>query len=231
MLSPKSPAPLFSLPSTSGRNVSTKDLRGQRFVLYFYPRDDTPGCTREACDFRDNLARLGKAKIAVYGVSKDGIASHQKFRAKYGLPFELLSDDGNAVARKYGAFGQKMMYGKSVTGVIRSTFLVGADGKLERVWSPVKVDGHVDAVLAAIAEGSAPTRTGTIVAPRATQAKKPAVTPRSGALKAAAMPARRASGSSSQKSVQKSVQKSTARAAKKAPAARRTVRKTKSKKA
>lgn len=156
MLSPKNPAPAFALPSTSGRSVSTKDLRGRRFVLYFYPKDDTPGCTQEACDFRDNLARLGSAGIAVYGVSKDSIASHEKFRAKYGLTFDLLSDEGNAVAKAYGAFGEKLMYGKPVQGVIRSTFLVGADGRVERVWSPVKVQGHVDAVLAAIQEGAAP---------------------------------------------------------------------------
>ncbi len=183
MLSPKNPAPAFALPSTSGRSVSTKDLRGRRFVLYFYPKDDTPGCTKEACDFRDNVARLGSAGIAVYGVSKDSIASHQKFQAKYGFSFELLSDEGNAVAKLYGAFGEKMMYGKPVTGVIRSTFLIGADGKVERVWSPVKVEGHVDAVLAAIAEGGAPAstksstvRAGTIVPPRAPAAKAPAGT-------------------------------------------------------
>lgn len=189
MLRPKSPAPAFSLPSTSGKTVSTKDLRGQRFVLYFYPKDDTPGCTREACGFRDNLARLASAQVAVFGVSKDGIASHQKFKTKYGLPFELLSDEGNAVARKYGAFGQKMMYGKAVTGVIRSTFLIDAQGKIERMWSPVKVDGHVDEVLEAVrgAKTGAPAatsaakktssakRAGTIVGARAKSAKKKAV--------------------------------------------------------
>ncbi|MCY2958889.1 MAG: redoxin domain-containing protein [Planctomycetota bacterium] len=183
MLSPKSPAPAFSLPSTSGRSVSTKDLRGRRYVLYFYPKDDTPGCTKEACDFRDNLARLGKAGIAVYGVSKDTVASHLKFQAKYGLTFELLSDEGNALAKLCGAFGEKTMYGKPVMGVIRSTFLVDADGKVERVWSPVKVEGHVDAVLSAIAEGAIPSvpkrapaaKSGaTIVPPRAPAAKLPA---------------------------------------------------------
>ncbi len=180
MLSPKNQAPAFSLPSTSGGNVSTKDLRGQRFVLYFYPKDDTPGCTKEACDFRDNIARLSSAGIAVYGVSKDSVASHQKFQAKYGLTFELLSDDGNAIAKLYGAFGEKMLYGKPVTGVIRSTFLVDADGKVERVWSPVKVEGHVDAVLSAIAAGAAPagakSASVTIVPPRAPSAKTPAGT-------------------------------------------------------
>jgi len=197
MLSPKSPAPAFSLPSTSGRAVSTRDLRGRRHVLYFYPKDDTPGCTREACDFRDNLARLGSAGIAVYGVSKDSIASHQKFQKKYGLTFELLSDEGHAIAKLYGAYGEKMLYGKPVTGVIRSTFLVGADGRVERVWSPVKVEGHVDAVLSAIVSGTdsasargASVSAATIVPPRAPSKKRPAnarlAAPKSSTLKAPA---------------------------------------------
>jgi peroxiredoxin Q/BCP len=184
MLSPKDPAPAFSLPSTSGRAVSSKDLLGQRYVLYFYPKDDTPGCTREACDFRDNLARLGAAAVRVFGVSKDSIASHQKFQAKYGLTFELLSDEGNAVAKAYGAFGEKTMYGKPVTGVIRSTFLIGADGRVERVWSPVKVEGHVEAVLAAIAAGAAAPSATTLVPPRAAAAKQPAAA-KTGAPKSA----------------------------------------------
>jgi len=196
MLSPKSPAPAFSMPSTSGRTVSTKDLRGKRFVLYFYPKDDTPGCTTEACDFRDNLARLNTSKVLIFGVSKDSIASHEKFRAKYGLTFELLSDAENTVAKAYGAFGEKTLSGKPVTGVIRSTFLIDADGKVERIWSPVKVEGHVDAVLAAITGGgdasvkpasrtaapkaakatTAAKSSATIVPPRASTAKKPAAT-------------------------------------------------------
>lgn len=206
MLSPKNPAPAFSMPSTSGRTVSTKDLRGKRFVLYFYPKDDTPGCTVEACDFRDNLARLNTSKVQVFGVSKDSIASHEKFRAKYGLTFELLSDADNAVAKTYGAFGEKMMYGKAVTGVIRSTFLIDADGKVERIWSPVKVQGHVDAVLAAIAESGAAAAkpatgtsaskpataaksSATIVPPRASTAKKSATTKSAASKSVAAKPA------------------------------------------
>ncbi len=186
MLQPKSPAPAFSLSSTAGRTVSTRDLRGERFVLYFYPRDDTPGCTQEACDFRDNLARLKTAGVLVFGVSRDTLASHAKFQQKFALPFELLSDPDNAIAKAYGAYGEKMMYGKPVTGTIRSTFLIGADGKVERIWSPVKVTGHVDAVLAAIAgQPSAPfaaepraaagsSSKATITPPRAPSAKKPA---------------------------------------------------------
>jgi peroxiredoxin Q/BCP len=143
-------APDFKLPSTEGKTVSLKELKGKKVVLYFYPKDDTPGCTREACDFRDNLARVKSEGALVYGVSKDTIASHDKFREKYELPFPLLSDDGNEVAKEYEAFGEKNMYGKKVQGTIRSTYLIGEDGKIAAVWSPVKVDGHVDKVLAAL---------------------------------------------------------------------------------
>lgn len=150
MLEAGQSAPSFSLPSTSGRTVSLAGLRGKKTVLYFYPKDDTPGCTREACAFRDNMARLHGVGAQVFGVSKDSLAAHAKFREKYSLPFELLTDADNAVAKKYGAYGKKMMYGKEVQGTIRSTFLIDERGRLERVWSPVRVDGHVDQVLEAL---------------------------------------------------------------------------------
>jgi thioredoxin-dependent peroxiredoxin len=143
-------APDFTLPSTSGKPVALKSLLGQKVVLYFYPKDDTPGCTVEACDFRDNMARVSGHGAQVFGVSKDTLASHEKFRAKYKLPFDLLSDAGNTIAKSYGAFGKKLMYGKPVEGLIRSTFLIDEKGKIAAMWSPVKVAGHVDAVLAAI---------------------------------------------------------------------------------
>ncbi len=147
MLKPGDKAPSFKLKSTAGGEVSSTDLKGRKVLLYFYPKDDTPGCTREACDFRDNLARLHKEGVEVLGVSKDSLASHAKFRAKYDLPFDLLSDEGNAVARAYGAYGEKVMYGKKVLGTIRSTYLIDENGRVNAVWSPVKVDGHVDRVL------------------------------------------------------------------------------------
>ncbi|MBL8696187.1 MAG: thioredoxin-dependent thiol peroxidase [Planctomycetes bacterium] len=160
MLQPGDPAPEFSLPSTSGKTVTLQSLRGRKVVLYFYPKDSTPGCTREACDFRDRMALLQKAGAVVFGVSKDSLASHAKFIEAQELPFELLSDSDNAVGKAYGTFGEKIMYGKKVIGTIRSTFLIDEKGKLAAVWSPVKVDGHVDAVIAALSGGKAPSKAG-----------------------------------------------------------------------
>lgn len=143
-------APAFSLPGDDGKVHKLADHKGERVVLYFYPRDMTPGCTTEACDFRDNLARLKKAGAVVYGVSKDSIASHEKFRDKHELNFVLLSDEKLDVHKKYGAFGEKTMYGKKVEGVIRSTFLIDEKGKIAKAWRNVKVGGHVDKVLEAL---------------------------------------------------------------------------------
>jgi peroxiredoxin Q/BCP len=145
-------APAFSLPSSEGETVSLKQLRGKKLVLYFYPKDDTPGCTRQACGFRDVHAQMRKAGAVVYGVSPDSVDSHARFRARYKLPFPLLADTDKAVARKYGAYGEKLMYGKKVVGMIRSTFLIDAKGVVRRVFPKVRVDGHAEAVLAALAE-------------------------------------------------------------------------------
>lgn len=143
-------APAFKLPSTEGGEKSLKDYAGKKLVLYFYPKDATPGCTQEACDFRDNMARLKKKGVAVVGISKDSLASHEKFRKAQSLPFELLTDADNAVAKAYAAYGEKNMYGKKVMGTIRTTVLIDEKGKIAKVWSPVRVKGHVDQVLEAL---------------------------------------------------------------------------------
>ena len=135
-------APAFTLTADDGQKVRLSDLKGQPVVLYFYPRDDTPGCTREACSFRDQHATLKKLGAQVMGISTDSIESHGKFRDKYDLNFPLLSDPEHAVAEKYGAWREKNMYGKKSMGIQRSTFLIGADGKVAKVWKAVKVDGH-----------------------------------------------------------------------------------------
>ena len=146
-----STAPAFTLMNQDGAKVSSKDLRGQRYVLYFYPADDTPGCTKEACQFSDGLAGFRRLDVRVLGVSPDDAAAHVAFRAKYGLDFDLLSDPDKKVMTKYGAYGEKMMYGKKVIGVIRSTFIIGPSGKVERAWYNVRADGHAAKVLAALA--------------------------------------------------------------------------------
>jgi peroxiredoxin Q/BCP len=147
-------APAFTLKDQDGKPVSLASYKGQKaVVLYFYPRDDTPGCTKEACGFRDSNRELQKLGVEVIGVSADGGESHQKFRTKYKLPFTLLSDPGNKVMEKYGAYGEKMMYGKKTTGVIRSTVLVAKDGKVLKHWAKVaNAEKHPDQVLAAVKE-------------------------------------------------------------------------------
>lgn len=141
-------APAFSLANQDGDLVSLKDLAGERFVLYFYPADDTPGCTKEACQFNDELATFRKLGVRVVGVSPDGADKHVAFRSKYGLKFDLLSDPTKKTMEKYGAFGEKMLYGKKVLGVIRSTFIIGPTGVIEHAWYTVRADGHAAKVLA-----------------------------------------------------------------------------------
>ena len=140
-------APAFTLPGDDGEKHKLSDHVGERVVLYFYPKDDTPGCTTEACDFRDNLARLQAAGAVVYGVSKDSLDSHEKFIAKYDLPFVLLSDEDLKVHEAYDAWGEKTLYGKKVTGVIRSTFVIDGNGEIAKQWRNLRVKGHVDRVL------------------------------------------------------------------------------------
>jgi len=144
-------APAFTLPDATGKQVALKDFKGKDVILYFYPRDDTPGCTKEACGFRDAWTELKKAGVVVLGVSADGGASHQKFAAKYKLPFPLLSDPDRTVMTAYGAYGEKMMYGKKTVGTIRSTVWIGPDGKVRRHWRRVaNAEAHPEQVLEAV---------------------------------------------------------------------------------
>ncbi len=141
-------APLFTLNDADGNKVALKELKGRHVVVYFYPRDDTPGCTKEACGFRDNWQEIQDANAVVLGISPDTEASHQKFRDKYELPFTLLADPDRKVMTKYGAYGEKMMYGKKTMGVIRSTVLVGPNGKVVKHWRRVaKAADHPQKVL------------------------------------------------------------------------------------
>ncbi len=185
-------APDFRLEGTSGKSVRLAELRGSRVVLYFYPRDDTPGCTREACDFRDGLARVRAAGAQVLGVSRDSLAAHERFRSRYHLPFELLSDPDNAVATAYGAYGQKTLYGKHLVGTIRSTFLIDEHGRVRAAWSPVRVDGHVEQVLAALQQVPA-------LAPSPKAAARKPARKKAATRKVAKRPARKAAQRGSRK--------------------------------
>ena len=142
------PAPAFTLPDQDGTPVSLADFAGSPVVVYFYPKDDTPGCTKEACQFNDNLRSFSASGAQVVGISADPAEKHRAFRDKYGLRFPLLTDVDHQVGTAYGAWGEKTLYGKKSTGVIRSTFLVGPDGTIIRAWYNVKADGHAAKVLA-----------------------------------------------------------------------------------
>ena len=151
-IEPGSKAPDFTLPADNGTKVKLSALAGKPIVLYFYPRDDTPGCTREACAFRDRHQELAKLGALVFGVSTDDLASHEKFRDKFKLNFPLLADVGHSVAEKYGAWREKNMYGKKSMGIQRSTYLIDGQGKIAKVWKKVSVDGHDAEVIAALKE-------------------------------------------------------------------------------
>jgi peroxiredoxin Q/BCP len=142
-LEPGDPAPDFTLPDADGNEVRLSSFRGQRVIVYFYPAAMTPGCTKEACDFRDSLAGLHQAGVAVLGISPDAPAKLARFRDKEGINFPLLSDPDRSVHEAYGAYGEKKLYGKTTTGVIRSTFVIDADGKIEKALYAVKATGHV----------------------------------------------------------------------------------------
>ncbi|MEX2454821.1 MAG: thioredoxin-dependent thiol peroxidase [Rhodospirillaceae bacterium] len=140
-------APDFSLPADGGGKVSLKALRGKKVILYFYPKDDTPGCTTEACAFRDASPDFSRAGAEVIGVSKDSVARHDRFKAKYGLAFPLVSDEDGTLCEAYGVWQEKKNYGKAYMGIVRSTFLIDGKGKVAGVWRNVRVKGHAEAVL------------------------------------------------------------------------------------
>ncbi|HEX6139660.1 MAG TPA: thioredoxin-dependent thiol peroxidase [Candidatus Limnocylindria bacterium] len=144
-------APDFSLPADDGSIVSRESLLGRRYVLYFYPKDDTPGCTAQACSLRDNFERVMATGIDVFGVSPDSVKSHVKFREKYGLPYRLLADVGHHVADAFGVWVDKSFMGRTYQGVERSSFVIGPDGRVEHVLERVKPTGHVDLLLEALA--------------------------------------------------------------------------------
>lgn len=151
-LEPGEKAPAFTLKDDQGKTVKLSDFKGKPVVLYFYPKDDTPGCTKEACAFRDASAQLKKHGAVVLGVSPDDVASHAKFRDKFNLNFPLLADEKHAVAEAYGAWREKNMYGKKSMGIQRSTYLIDGQGKIAQVWKRVQVDGHEAQVLEALQE-------------------------------------------------------------------------------
>jgi peroxiredoxin Q/BCP len=145
-------APDFTSTDENGKKVSLKDFRGKKVVLYFYPKDNTTGCTKEACDFRDNFARVKKAGAVVLGVSADSEKSHTNFKEKYDLPYTLLADTEKEIIKAYGVWGEKSMYGRKYMGIFRTTFIIDEKGKISHVFEKVKVTGHVDEVLKALAE-------------------------------------------------------------------------------
>ncbi|MEM6781165.1 MAG: thioredoxin-dependent thiol peroxidase [Pseudomonadota bacterium] len=145
-------APDFTLPTDGDGEISLKGLKGEKVILYFYPKDDTPGCTKEACGFNDSLNALNKMKTQVIGISKCSVAKHDKFKAKHNLNFPLASDENSDVCEQYGVWKEKSMYGKTYMGIERTTFLIDEHGKIEQVWRKVKVPGHVEAVIEAISD-------------------------------------------------------------------------------
>jgi len=144
-------APAFTIETDTGETLALEDLKGQNVVLYFYPKDDTSGCTTEACEFRDLIPRFRNGSAVILGVSPDSVKSHQKFKARYELPFTLLADTEHVIAEKYGVWKEKSMYGRKYMGVERTTFLIDAKGVLRQVFEKVKPAGHADAVAEALA--------------------------------------------------------------------------------
>lgn len=147
MLKPGDKAPDFKLMSDEGKSVSLKDLKGKKIILYFYPKDDTSGCTAEACSFRDNIKLIEKKNAVVIGVSKDDTKSHQKFKKKYDLPFTLLSNENLDILKAYDVWKEKSMYGRKYMGIVRTTYIIDEKGKIKDIFNNVKVDGHTGEIL------------------------------------------------------------------------------------
>lgn len=145
-------APAFKLKNQNGETISLSDLKGKPVVLYFYPKDDTPGCTKEACNFRDEFPKFGKLKAEIVGISVDSVESHKKFADKYKLPFNLIADEKKEIVEKYGVWKEKNMYGKKYMGIERTTFIIDADGKINKIFPKVKVDDHNKEVMDALKE-------------------------------------------------------------------------------
>lgn len=143
-------APDFKLSDQDGNKVSLKDFKGKKVVLYFYPKDNTSGCTKEACNFRDDFPKFKKTDAVILGISPDSVSSHKKFTEKYNLPFTLLSDEGKEVVEEYGVWKEKSMYGKKYMGVERTTFIIDEEGKIKKIFNKVKVDGHNSEVIEAL---------------------------------------------------------------------------------
>jgi peroxiredoxin Q/BCP len=221
-------APDFSMPTDDGQTISLRDLRGRKVVLYFYPKDDTPGCTREACSFRDNLPTFANVNAEIVGVSRDDTDSHRSFRDKYGLNFMLASDADGTVVNDYGVWKEKNLYGRTFMGIERSTFLIDENGKIEAMWPRVQVDGHTEQVLAAIRGEPVPSVPAAEPAPSA--AAEPAAKP---AVKVKARPpAKKATArkkaapkKKARKAPAKRAAKGAKRAAKKSAAAKRPAKK------
>lgn len=143
-------APAFSLKDDNGQTVSLDQFKGKTVVLYFYPKDETPGCTREACDFRDSMTKFQRKDVVILGVSKDSVDSHKKFKNNHELPFPLLADENTEVCQKYGVWGERRMMGKKYMGIERTTFIIDKAGNVQHIWRGVKVEGHIEDILSRI---------------------------------------------------------------------------------
>ena len=168
------PAPAFTLQATDGSTVSLSDFRGKTVVLYFYPKDDTPGCTKEACGFRDEGTSFAKSGAVILGVSGNSVASHQRFAGKHGLTFPLLSDPDVSVAKAYGVYKEKSMYGRTYWGIERTTFVIDPQGRLATIFPKVSVDGHIEAVLQAVRRSTGAGAASSGTRPSSVRAKAPA---------------------------------------------------------